>query len=238
MVSSDTNFAAPEHRPSPSLIKAAGRLAADAFKLEMDYVAVDFGYSGSGGGEFPVKGLLCIEGGGVISWLSRGANRGRRFNAPKTEPAWLDGAAATVPEPLRKRVTADLAGTSVASALAVQIPRGDGHLHVVLAADLEVETLHRVYANDASALRKAIKRFADAVRADFGQPPRPIHITDREVEVLTLAAQGKSKEEAAAILRLSPYTVKDHIQRAALKLGVPDKTHAVILALLLGLVRR
>jgi DNA-binding CsgD family transcriptional regulator len=228
----------PSRRPSPALIKAAGRLAADAFKLEMDYVAIDFGHAESGTGEFPVRGLLCIEGGGTVSWLSREANRGRRLGAPKVEPAWLDGAMATVPERLRKRVAADLAGTNVASALAVQVRRGEDDLYAVVAADLEIETLHQVYANERSALRKALKRFADAVKADLGQPPRPTHLTEREVEVLTLAAQGKSKDEAAALLRLSPYTVKDHIQRAALKLGVSDKTHAVFLALLLGHVRR
>ncbi len=227
-----------ERRPSPAVIKAAVRLAADAFSLEMDYVAVDFGHAGSSSAEFPVRGLLCIEGGGIVSWLSREANRGRKIGAAKVEPDWLDGGMTTVPERLRRRATADLAGTTVGSALAVPVVRGEEKLHVVLAADLEIETLHKVFTDERSALRKALKRFADAVKADLGQPPRPIHMTEREQEVMTLTAQGRTRDEVAAALRLSPYTVKDHIQRAALKLGVPDKTHAVILALLLGLVRR
>ncbi len=63
-----------------------------------------------------------------------------------------------------------------------------------------------------------------------------IKLSPREVDVLTLAAQGKMRREIAEMLFLSDVTVKEYLQSACQKLGATNKTQATVLALLLGLI--
>lgn len=62
-------------------------------------------------------------------------------------------------------------------------------------------------------------------------------LSEREVEVLSWAARGKSVASIAAILNLSPDTVKTYSKRIYAKLDVTDRVGAVVKALKLGLVR-
>lgn len=64
-------------------------------------------------------------------------------------------------------------------------------------------------------------------------PPR---LTQREVEILTLASHGCSYTEIAGQLVLSTATVKTHLRHCYTKLGVPDKAAAVAAALRHGLI--
>ncbi|MDQ5853948.1 MAG: response regulator transcription factor [Chloroflexota bacterium] len=66
--------------------------------------------------------------------------------------------------------------------------------------------------------------------------PRSERLTPREQEVLRLLAQGKTNREIAAVLVLSPGTVKIHVERIIAKLGVSDRTQAAVRAVTLGLV--
>lgn len=59
-------------------------------------------------------------------------------------------------------------------------------------------------------------------------------LSDREVDVLNLAAAGKTAEESARILNLSPRTIHFHIQSAIEKLGVSNKISAIIAAMKAG----
>ena len=67
-------------------------------------------------------------------------------------------------------------------------------------------------------------------------PTYPDGLTAREVEVLCLVAQGLSNAEIADKLFLSLSTVKTHVNRLLSKLGVTDRTKALVLALKRGLV--
>lgn len=58
----------------------------------------------------------------------------------------------------------------------------------------------------------------------------------REQEVLAGAMRGENNEEIARRLLVSPETVKSHIARVLRKLGARDRTHAVALALVRGLM--
>ena len=62
-------------------------------------------------------------------------------------------------------------------------------------------------------------------------------LSERETEVLSWAARGKSASSIAAILDLSPDTVKTYSKRIYAKLDVSDRVGAVVKALRLGLVK-
>ena len=75
-----------------------------------------------------------------------------------------------------------------------------------------------------------------------GEPPRrqvglPYEdLTPREVQVLQLAAEGRSNKEIAAELVISEKTAKNHIANIFSKLQVNDRTQAILYALRKGLV--
>jgi DNA-binding CsgD family transcriptional regulator len=64
---------------------------------------------------------------------------------------------------------------------------------------------------------------------------RPVNSTsplsDREVEVLTRIAQGDSNKQAALALFISEQTVKNHLKHIYTKLGVNDRTSAILTAI-------
>jgi LuxR family transcriptional regulator len=64
--------------------------------------------------------------------------------------------------------------------------------------------------------------------------PPAAHLSPREIDVLELAAAGKTAEESARILNLSARTIHFHIQSSIDKLGVSNKIAAIIAALKAG----
>jgi two-component system, NarL family, response regulator len=61
-------------------------------------------------------------------------------------------------------------------------------------------------------------------------------LSERELEVLGLMAQGLSNLDIATTLNISESTVKSHVNRILSKLGVGDRTQAVIVAVKRGIV--
>jgi len=88
-----------------------------------------------------------------------------------------------------------------------------------------------------SVTRRLISEFAQLRPAEAG-PPAPVlaALTPRETEVLKLMAEGLSNHEIAARLVVSEETVKTHVSRVLGKLGLRDRTQAVIAAYESGLV--
>lgn len=66
--------------------------------------------------------------------------------------------------------------------------------------------------------------------------PWPAGLTDREVEILRLVAQGRSNREIAAELFIAEKTVRNHVERVYTKLGVNNRTQAGLAAIDRGLV--
>jgi two-component system, NarL family, response regulator len=57
------------------------------------------------------------------------------------------------------------------------------------------------------------------------------HLTQREREVLTLIAAGRSNPEIAKVLYIAPGTVRVHVHGILHKLGVENRSQAVVVAL-------
>lgn len=73
--------------------------------------------------------------------------------------------------------------------------------------------------------------------ADPRSDPRLAALTEREAEVFTAVARGMSNAEISAALYLSESTVKTHVGRILMKLGLRDRIHAVVLGYETGVVR-
>jgi DNA-binding NarL/FixJ family response regulator len=61
-------------------------------------------------------------------------------------------------------------------------------------------------------------------------------LTEREIEVLRLIAEGCTNQEIASVLIISPTTVKTHVQNILQKLNVSDRTQAAVYAVRSGLI--
>src|SRR6266566_9725721 len=86
-----------------------------------------------------------------------------------------------------------------------------------------------------SVTRRLISEFAQ-MRPKTESPPTLALLTSRETEVLRLMAQGMSNPEIAARLVVTGETVKTHVSRILAKLGLRDRTQAVIAAYETGLI--
>jgi DNA-binding NarL/FixJ family response regulator len=81
-----------------------------------------------------------------------------------------------------------------------------------------------------SITRRLIQEFAQAGPATGPPPPGLDELTARELEVFKLVARGLSNAEIAAELIVSETTVKTHVARMLMKLGLRDRVQAVVLA--------
>jgi DNA-binding NarL/FixJ family response regulator len=89
-----------------------------------------------------------------------------------------------------------------------------------------------------SVTRRLIQEFARQPDPPAPPPAAPLEIlTQREREVLALVGAGLSNRELAAHLYISEATVKTHVKRILMKLGLRDRIQAVVLAYETGLVR-
>ncbi|MFN7783210.1 MAG: response regulator [Lysobacterales bacterium] len=76
----------------------------------------------------------------------------------------------------------------------------------------------------------------ERMQNDFTSLDRPDPLTDRETEILRLMAGGYSNKEIANSLGVAEGTVKNHVSNILSKLGVRDRTRAVLKAFELKLV--
>ena len=86
------------------------------------------------------------------------------------------------------------------------------------------------------ALTERVLRGLEHVRRDFDALDPPDPLTKREVEVLRLMAGGYSNREIAGALGTAEGTVKNHASSILSKLGVRDRTRAVLKALERGYI--
>lgn len=88
--------------------------------------------------------------------------------------------------------------------------------------------------------RRLLDRYAASLPPVTPTPARPAGLDDltgRELEVWRLMARGLSNQEIADTLILGETTVKTHVSRVLMKLGLRDRVQAVVLAYERGIVR-
>lgn len=76
----------------------------------------------------------------------------------------------------------------------------------------------------------------ERMQNDFTSLDQPDPLTERETEILRLMASGYSNKEIANSLNVAEGTVKNHVSNILSKLGVRDRTRAVLKAFELGIV--
>ena len=112
-----------------------------------------------------------------------------------------------------------------------------------LLKDVSLEQLtgaiHAVAAGDTlirPAVTERVLRGLEHVRRDFDALDPPDPLTKRETEILRLMAGGYSNREIAEALGTAEGTIKNHASSILSKLGVRDRTRAVLKALERGYI--
>ena len=117
---------------------------------------------------------------------------------------------------------------------------GDGDIHRALDAGARGYLLKDVVSNEVADAIRSVHRGGRVLPPTVAQrlaefTPR-IDLTDRELEVLTHMAQGKSNKEIAVALGRTEATVKVHVLHILQKLDAADRTEAVTIGLKRGLI--
>ncbi|MHC5771290.1 MAG: response regulator [Nostoc sp.] len=90
--------------------------------------------------------------------------------------------------------------------------------------------------NAIRAIHNGQKYIPPEVGAKLLQRMTNPELSERELEVLRLMAQGMGNQEIGTALIIGESTVKSHVNRILSKLGVSDRTQAVITAVKRGIV--
>jgi DNA-binding NarL/FixJ family response regulator len=107
-----------------------------------------------------------------------------------------------------------------------------GYLFKDAQADELCRAIRAAAAGQVHLAPQAAVRLMREVRT----PSPPEALTEREIDVLQLLAQGRSNKEIACDLSLGEKTIKTHVSNILSKLGVQSRTQAALLAVRLGLV--
>ena len=78
--------------------------------------------------------------------------------------------------------------------------------------------------------------FAEEVQSAIRVVRTDCRVTNREAEILRWIRHGKTNDDIASILDLSPNTVKNHVKKILRKMGVENRSHAVARAFSLGIL--
>jgi DNA-binding NarL/FixJ family response regulator len=117
-----------------------------------------------------------------------------------------------------------------------------GYLLKDVSADRLVEAVLAASRGESvlqpSVAARVVARFAQLPDAAAAPRPQPlvVPLSERELDVLRLVAEGHSNREIAGRLFLAEGTVKNHVTNVLAKLGTRDRTQAALRARALGLL--
>jgi two-component system NarL family response regulator len=117
---------------------------------------------------------------------------------------------------------------------------GDEDIYRALEAGAQAYLLKDMLCDEILTAIRAVhagqRRIPAAVGTRLAERMSGLELSGREQQVLELVAKGKSNQEIATDLDITEATVKGHLTNILSKLGVSDRTQAVIAALRRGLV--
>ncbi|GGD49403.1 response regulator [Lacimicrobium alkaliphilum] len=99
-----------------------------------------------------------------------------------------------------------------------------------------IEAVHRGETLIQPAITSTLMDSLKGLKSDFEHYQQPEVMSDKELEILRLMAAGCSNKEIAQSLFKSEGTVKNQVSNLLAKLGVRDRTRAVLRAIELGLI--
>lgn len=114
-----------------------------------------------------------------------------------------------------------------------------GYLLKDVSLEQLVEAVKKVAAGGSLVAPTVTQRLLSGVSRinnQFNSLDRPDPLTERETEILRLMSAGFSNKEIANSLGVAEGTVKNHVSNILSKLGVRDRTRAVLKALEIGIV--
>jgi DNA-binding NarL/FixJ family response regulator len=146
--------------------------------------------------------------------------------------------------------TASILWPTAQAASALEVgsgPEWSFYTHVSVSGPSVCTTVHqgeRMGATRPKLTRHALHVVDDDFRAPEAPAPRrgddrqwgPWSLTQRELEVLQLLAEGATNGEISQRLYISPKTTKNHLAAIFQKLDVTNRTHALVRAVVMGLV--
>lgn len=110
-----------------------------------------------------------------------------------------------------------------------------GYLLKDSSPDELVRAIRQVYRGESSLHPTIARKLLQEMSRPSQKPPTEDPLTDREVEVLKLVAQGRSNQEIADELVISEATVRTHVSNILGKLHLASRTQAALYALKEGL---
>jgi DNA-binding NarL/FixJ family response regulator len=117
---------------------------------------------------------------------------------------------------------------------------GDAMAHRALKAGAQAYVLKGLVRGEIletiRLVHRGEKRVQPEVASSIATYVTEAALTDREVEVLGLIANGQSNKQIAFTLSINAETAKTHVKNILAKLHAQDRTHAVTLALRRGII--
>jgi DNA-binding CsgD family transcriptional regulator len=149
---------------------------------------------------------------------------------------WQDATAGTLTEP-SQRVMDEATDFGLRTGVSMPVHTARGELGILSLASEDKDTEKAARARPyvqllAGYLHEALHRVLDVT-----EQPAHAPLTERELECLRWAADGKTSWEISILLATAERTVNFHLNNAARKLGVVNRQHAVAKAVMLGLLR-
>jgi DNA-binding CsgD family transcriptional regulator len=155
--------------------------------------------------------------------------------AGKPGVAWKTGEPVVTPDAAADPIFQPRAAAidrGIRSGLAFPAMGSGGPVAVVSFYSFERRVPSSSFVRTLSAIGRELGRFLEPRRSQLG----PQSLSKREIQVMGLAASGRTGPQIAEDLVVSPSTIKTHFEHIYEKLGVSDRAAAVALALRTGVI--
>ena len=110
-----------------------------------------------------------------------------------------------------------------------------GYLLKVADPEDLIHAIRQVYRGEPSLHPSIARKVLQEISTPHEKPPSPDPLTDREIEILQLVAQGLSNQEIAERLSIAEVTVRTHVSNILSKLHLANRVQATLYALREGI---